>query len=119
MRSLVLGVLIGPISWSVFFLVGYLIAETACTAGILQSSIAGLNLVVVVILAVALLAILVTGFGSLRSYRRWRAQSSDARQTEDLATFLALVGTALNVLFALAIVSTALGLIYLEPCSWT
>lgn len=122
-RALVLSMLIGPLGWGVFFLVGYLIAEAACQTRILHNSVAGLNLVVVVVLGLALLALLVTGGGAIWNYRRWRERAWNGirgdRKTEDLATFFALVSMALNVLFALAIVLTALGMLFLEPCQWT
>lgn len=139
-RALALSALIGPLSWTAFFIVGYLIAEAVCIglpggistqgegAGFWQSSVAGMSPVVVVLVALAAVAALVSAGGALWSYRRWRAadrpeeqtrEGEHVQQTEDLDAFLALAATGLNVLFALAIVVTALSMIFLVPCRWT
>ena len=117
--SLVLALLIGPFSWSLFFLVGYLIAEAACMVGFFQGTFAGFNLVLVVVVALGLLATAVTAWGAFSSYRRWRSSSSDPQQTEDLATFLALAAMLLNLLFLVANLTTALGMLFILPCQWT
>lgn len=128
LRTLALSALVGPISWSTFFIVGYLIAEAACIAGFWQSNVAGLSLVVVVIIALAAVFTLLSAGVSVWTFRRWRAadqreqqtrEGEHVQQTEDLGAFLALAATGLNVLFALAIVITAVSMIFLVPCRWT
>lgn len=128
LRALALGGLIGPLSWSAFFIAGYLIAEAACTGGFWQTDVAGLSLVVIVIVALAVVATLVAAGGAVWAYRRWRAaerpeqqtrEGEHMQQTEDLGAFLALAATGLNALFALATIVTALSMIFLVPCRWT
>lgn len=128
LRSLALSALVGPISWSAFFIIGYLIAEAACVGGFWQSNVAGLSLVVVVIVALATVFTLISAGAAVWTYRRWRAaddrerqtrEGEHVQQTEDLGAFLALAATGLNVLFALAIVITAASMIFLVPCRWT
>ncbi len=128
LRALALSGLVGPLSWSAFFLVGYLIAEAACVGGFWQSNVAGLSLVVVVIVALAAVFTLISAGAAVWTYRRWRAadererqtrEGEHVQQTEDLGAFLALAATGLNLLFALAIVITAVSMIFLVPCRWT
>lgn len=118
-RRLVLTMLVGPLSWSLFFLVGYLVAEAACLSGLLQSTVAGLDLLVVVVVALGLVAALVSTASAIWAYRRWRAQRDAGDQGDELASFLALASLLLGALFTLAILTTALSFIFLEPCSWT
>lgn len=117
-RRLVGAMLAGALSWSLYFLAGYLLAEAACLAGLLDSTVAGLDLLVVVLLALGLVAALVAAYAAWWSYRRWRA-GRDAREGDELATFLALASSLLNGLFTLTILVTVLSLIFVEPCSWT
>lgn len=128
LRALALSALVGPISWTAFFIIGYLIAEAACTAGFWQSNVAGMSLVVVVIIALAAVFTLLSLAAAVWTYRRWRSANARERQTregehvqqtEDLGAFLALAATGLNVLFALAIIITAASMIFLVPCRWT
>lgn len=127
-RKLILSALVGPLSWSAFFLVGYLLAEAACIGGFWQREVAGMSLVVIVVVALALVAALASAGSALWSYRRWRAadrpeqqtrKGEHVQQTEDLAAFLALAGLLLNLLFTLATIVTALSMIFLVPCRWT
>lgn len=128
LRRLALSALIGPISWSAFFIVGYLIAEAACIGGFWQDNVAGMSLVVLVIIGLAVVATVVAAGGAVWTYRRWRAaerpeeqtrEGEHVQQTEDLGAFLALAATGLNLLFALATIVTALSMIFLVPCRWT
>lgn len=128
LRALALSALVGPLSWSAFFLVGYLIAEAACIAGFWQSNVAGVSLVVLVVVALAAVFTLISLAAAVWTYRRWRAadereeqtrEGEHVQQTEDLGAFLALAATGLNVLFALAIIITAVSMIFLAPCRWT
>ncbi|MDT8305779.1 MAG: hypothetical protein RRC07_07570 [Anaerolineae bacterium] len=116
---LVLAPLLGPVTWSIFFLAGYLLAEAACQVGLLQSTVAGLDLLVFVVLVLGLVAAAVSAAGALWAYRRWRTAGDQAPEEDNLTAFLALAAILLNVLFTLATLMTALGLIFLEPCSWT
>jgi len=117
--SLALSLLIGPVSWSVFFMAGYLVAEAACVVGGLERNVAGLNLVVVVVLGIALIAGAVTAWGAVWSHRRWQSSGEESDDTEALQPFLARAATLINILFLVAIVMTAIGMLFILPCQWT
>lgn len=117
--SYVLSLLIGPLSWATFFMVGYLVAEASCEAGMLQSNVGGFDLVVVVVVALGLLATLISAWGALWGYRRWRDSGRNPDETEDQGAFLALATLLLNLLFLLATLMTAVGMLFILPCQWT
>lgn len=111
--------LVGPVSWTIFFIAGYLVAEAACVAGTLEQNVGGFNLVVIVVVALALIAAAVTAWAALWGYRRRRAADADMDDSEDLHTFLATATMLLNGLFLLAIVITAVAMFFILPCQWT
>lgn len=117
--SLALSLLIGPLSWTVFFIVGYLVAEAACIVGGLERNVAGYNLVVVVVVALGLVASAVAAWGALWSHRRWRASGAEPDDTEALQPFLARAATLINILFLLGTLMTAAGMLFILPCQWT
>lgn len=116
--GLLLVTLIGPLSWTVFFLAGYLTAEASCFLGLFQRMAAGLDLLVLIAFSLGLVATLVSGLSAIYAYRRWRRERAIGSETENVNTFLALVALLLGALFALANLTTALSFIFLEPCSW-
>jgi len=110
--------LIGPLSWGVFFLAGYLTAEASCFLGLFQRTAAGLDLLVVIDAALGLVATLISGLSAVYAFRRWRRERATGSETENVNAFLALMAALLGALFALANLTTAFSFIFLAPCSW-
>lgn len=130
-------VLTGPLTWSVYFLVGYGLIEAACKAGLLEAQLLGLTVLSLVILALTLVALLVTLYAGFVAYRNWRpigthrelamgqgpvapmGQNADdrpSRPDEDAGRFMGFAGVLLNALFSLLILVTGLPALVLNPC---
>ena len=121
--ALALSPLVGPLSWTVFFIVGYLVAEAGCTVGGWAQAGGGLRYgpwhLVVAVAALALLASGVIVWGALRSYRRWRRAVEETDDPEANVPFMARAALILNLLFLLVTATTAVGLFFTLPCQWT
>jgi biopolymer transport protein ExbB/TolQ len=133
LRSLWFGVLAGPITWTVHFLVGYGLVEVACRLRLLESQLLGLTALSVIILVLTLVALLVTLYAGFLAYRNWRrmqverregvkqrreaAERSDQRRlVEESGRFMAFGGVLLNGLFSFVILVTGIPVLILPPC---
>jgi hypothetical protein len=120
-RGLLFGLLAAPIAWATLHMFDYLWIETACQAGLLGGTLAGLGGVAWVVLAATLIALVVAVVAGILSFRRWRALR-DAQAARDLdpvearSSFLALSGVLVSALFALLIVMTGVPVLLVAPC---
>lgn len=124
-RLLWLGLLSGPIIYSVYFLAGYLFVEISCRTGLLQSHLWGISMISVVVLVLTLLALTLTLFVGFLAYRRWRQMEErdvksveHGRLAEGPEQFMTFAGFVLNGLFAIIILLTGIPALLLWPCGW-
>lgn len=110
--------LVGPIAYSVFFVIGYLLVEAACRTGILLKQVAGIPLALLLVVALGLLTLALIAYGGIRAYRAWSTWRDQDLLAEGRDEFMALAALILVALFGLATVLTALSVLVLEPCRW-
>lgn len=122
LRPLWFSVLVGPLVYSIYFLVGYMTAEAACKADLLNFTFLGMDGLAVTELILTLLSVVIIASGFVIAWRTWRPQSLRAHGEqageESASRFLAFGGLVLNPLFILVTVATGGALIFLQPCSW-
>ena len=115
-----LSLLAGPLTWSGFFLIGYVLAEFGCKGGWLRGQIAGLPTASVVIAVLTVAALGLSIWAGWRTWRRWGAIRADPdaqlSRVEERQRFMTLGGLLLSGLFSLAIVLTGIPAVVLEPC---
>lgn len=111
--------LVGPITYIVYFIAVYLLAEAACRMGILMAPVLGIPLLLGLVVVVGLPVLALIGYGGGLAYRAWRARPDAGPAVEDRDAFMALAALTLTVLFGLATVLTALSVIVTNPCRWT
>lgn len=118
-RLLWVGLLSGPIIYSLHFLVVYFLVETACHTDQLRGAILGWNLISFWVLIITVSAALITAVSALFAWRQWRrlfgAQLVRLELSQPLLTFL---GVWLNLFFTLLIVLTGLPALFLVVCDW-
>lgn len=120
-RGLLFGLLAAPIAWAALHMFDYFVIETACRAGLLGGTFAGLTGVAWVVLAATLVALVVSVVAGVLSYRRWRATSDpqdagELNPVEARSSFLALSGVLVSALFILLIVMTGAPVLAIAPC---
>ncbi|HSO27201.1 MAG TPA: hypothetical protein VLS48_03975, partial [Anaerolineales bacterium] len=73
-----LGILLlsGPVTWSIYFLLGYMLVEASCASPFLGGSIGGLRTVSAVIIILTLLALGLTFYAGQHAYRRWQSEKT-------------------------------------------
>lgn len=114
--------LAGPIIWTVYFLVSYSLAEFGCRGGWLAGTLAGLPAASVVVVALTLVALAVSGLATYRTFRRWQRSQGDPNgdkgwfQVEDRHRFMVLAGLLLDVLFTFLILLSGIPALMLIPC---
>ena len=96
-RSLLIGLLAGPVIWAVHFLVVYVISESVCMGGQLPFPLISTTVILIAVVLVTLAAMSFVVWMGLRSYRLWTAQSYNdsqgaAIETDKRTPFLALSG---------------------------
>ncbi|HEX6386176.1 MAG TPA: hypothetical protein VF177_16010 [Anaerolineae bacterium] len=124
-RVLWLGLLSGPVIYSVYFLAGYLLVDIACQANLLAYTVLGLSLISVVVLGLTLVALALSLYASFVTYRRWQRMrgtfeldDEHRRLTEGPEQFMTFGGLLLNALFAFLILVTGISALVLWPCGW-
>lgn len=120
-RLLWLGLLAGPVVYSLYFVAGYLFAEATCTADLLRFRVLGLEAVSFWIVMVTLAAAAITGIStaiSLRYWRRTRLESESDRAERSYPPFMAFVGAWLGGFFTLLILLTGVPALFLVICDW-
>jgi hypothetical protein len=109
-------VLLPPIIWSVYHLVGYFLVEVACQADWLTGMILGMRTLTAVVLFLTLLALLGTLW---TGWRAWQAASSNGNHGsggENRERFLGIVGSTFSIILVLTILADGASMIALRPC---
>lgn len=119
-RALLFGLLSGPLAWTVYFVVGYMVAEAGCYVPVLRQSASGLGLsrLSLLVIALALPALAVNLYGVARTWQRWRALGGGPAEASEVTRFLSLSGLVLNLIFLLAILLIVIPIFFLDPCVW-
>jgi hypothetical protein len=118
-RSVATRLLAAPVSYSLYFLIGYFGVEIACTLGFLQFSVAGMNAMVLTVLGLTALTLVVILLFGWPAYRQWRrARDIPDESGGDAERFAAAAGTGLALFFALLTVLTGVAVLTLNPCGW-
>jgi hypothetical protein len=111
-----------PVIYIIYFIVGYFLAEVACSLGILQFDLAGMNAMVLIELVLTFLALAAIVMLGRRPYRRWRRKppAHDARWVSggDAGRFAAVTGLGLTLYFALLTLLTGVAVLLVNPCRW-
>lgn len=121
--SLWLGVLGSPVAWFLHLVLVYTIAEATCVSGFPGFSALGLHGGVLLILAVTLFTMLLTGASGLLAHgtgRRLTRQHGDRERSGDrgVGPHMTRGGRYLSVLFLFIIAfETIPVLFYLNPCA--
>jgi hypothetical protein len=120
-RTLWLGLLAGPLTWIVYFMIGYLLVEAVCKSDFLNFSLLGLPAVSTIILILTAIGVFITIYAGFISYRKWRqgpeAESLIGEQlSHKPVRFMALAGLLLSGLFTLIILMTGISVFILRPC---
>ena len=121
-RSLWLGLLAGPIVWSLYFIGGYALSEAACYLGFLDGTLLGFNALTTILLLLTTVAfVAIVGIGWL-DYQNWRRLRSrrykevTVGQIDDYGSFMAVVGLMLSGLSALLTLVIGLAVPFLPMC---
>lgn len=121
-RALWRGFLAGPITWIVYFMIGYLLVEVVCKSDFLNFSLLGFPAVSAIILLLTIISVFITLYSGFANYRKWQQAPGDKGLdfTEQLdpgpVRFMALAGLLLSGLFALIILMTGISVFMLRPC---
>lgn len=117
-RILWLGLLVGPVVYALYFVIGYLLVEFACQTGTLQRTVGGLSFYAVLVLALTLLAALITLLTGLSNIHRWRRHALTHGKTESAVPFMIFGGVLLSVFFTSLILLTGIPVLVLQSCRW-
>ncbi len=128
-RSLVIGMLAGPVVWIVYFMIGYVLIEAACKTPLFGFSLAGLMGISIIVIGLTLVALVVLVWTGRMAYHHWlQLRDVVEPETEGEASFssewlsvghgrfMAFTGLLLNSLFAIIIFATGLPALLLWPC---
>lgn len=117
LRPLWFSILVGPIVYSIYFLVGYMVAEAACKADLLRFTFLGMDGLAATELLLTVITVAIIGAGIPVALRVWQRTDVPPRE-ESVARFLAFGALLLNPLFILTTAVTGGVLVFLQPCSW-
>ena len=117
-RILWLGLLVGPVVYALYFIIGYLLVEFACQTGSLQRIVGGLSFYAVLVLALTLLAALITFLTGLSNIQRWRRHAVTNGDAESAVPFMIFGGVLLSVFFTSLILLTGIPVLVLQSCRW-
>lgn len=118
-RWLWLGLLGGPVIYSLHFLIVYFLVEAACRANLLRFEVLGLNGISFWVALLTLAAALATAYTAWAAYRTWqRLRGADKVRLEGTPALLALSGLWLSGGFTLLILLTGLPALVLTVCDW-
>lgn len=119
-RGLIFGLLSGPVTYMVHFLLVYFLAEGGCRAGLARVQWFGWNAIYVGVIALTLVAAAITAGATLYCYRRWQQYKEyDDTDPEAYPRFLSLAGLLLNGYHTIVILLTGLPVPMLVLCEWT
>lgn len=117
-RILWLGLLVGPVIYALYFITGYLVVEFACNTGALQRTVGGLSFAAVLVLALTLLAALITLLTGLSNVHRWRRYTASHSDAENAVPFMLFGGVLLSIFFTSLILLTGIPVLVLQSCRW-
>jgi hypothetical protein len=118
-RRAVIHLLAGPVIYSVYFMIGYLLAEVGCKTTFLSGSLFGIHAVSVAILLLTAISAGVLLYETMLSFRNWRQYRGNAdEQSEIRRPFLWLAGFIQSVYFLGLTVVTGVSVFALDPCVW-
>ncbi len=111
----------GPIVYSLYFLIGYLLAEASCVAGTLRYRLLGLEAISFWIILLTVVAAAITAYSTVVALRHWQQAEHGATATtaeHGYPPFMAFVGAWLNGLFTLFILLSGVPAYFLVLCDW-
>lgn len=116
----------GPVVYSVYFVAGYLFAETVCTTGAVMGTVLGLEALSFWIVVLTVLAAAVTTYSTVLAFGYWRrlgpgdnaTQPAPADDEHGYAEFMAFVGMGLSAIFTFVILLTGAPALFLTLCDW-
>lgn len=117
LRAFWLAGLLGPIAYSIYFLLGYMLAEAACKADLLRFRFLGMAGLAATELLLTLLTAAIIGGGMVLTLRLWQRTAGQPLE-QSAARFLAFCALWLNPFFILTTLVTGGALLFLQPCSW-
>ncbi len=117
LRPLWFSLLVGPIAYSIYFLVGYMVAEAACKADLLRFTFLGMEGLAATEALLTVVTVGIIGAGLPIAVRTYQ-QTATGESEQNAARFLAFGALFLNPLFILTTAATGGALIFLQPCSW-
>lgn len=116
-------VLVGPVVWSVYFILGYLAVELSCRTDFLRFNLFGVSALLVSIVVLTLITFAVTVYSGFLAFISWRKQKNDVLRygdnrykREEPGQFMTLAGAILSALFSLTILLSGLPVFFLQPC---
>ena len=112
-----IGFLAGPVIYIVYFIAVWALGEFGCLAGIQQLTLYGQNPIRLGVLALTVVAALVTLIIGIVAFRRWRQLREAPEQNGgNYAKFMSFVGAWLNGFFTLAILLNAIPVLLGSGC---
>ncbi|MBI1299899.1 hypothetical protein GC175_33660 [bacterium] len=110
----------GPVVYTIYFLLGYLFVEAACSADLFTFNVLGLDMITFLVIVFTVLAAAVTGYGLFLSLRIWRRThgTNDATDDAGYVPFMAFTGAWMSGLFTLVILLTGVPALYVVLCDW-
>jgi hypothetical protein len=109
------GVLAGPVAWSVEMIVGYGVEEIACSSGTVGEEIVGVGVEPIIVLLTLILGA-VTGAAGLLAFGCLRRLRSSEAATSARAEWMAIVGIATSAIFLIMILVNLFSLVVLGVC---
>ena len=115
-----IGVLTGPIMWSLHLIVTWGLIEIACEMGLATIAVFGISLVYLLIVAATILLLGATILAGIVAYQDWRRGGGGSfldDEAEQAHPFMSFCGVIVSALFGLAIVLATYPILLLRPCA--
>jgi hypothetical protein len=115
-----LGLLTGPIMWSLHLIVAWMLIEALCETGLAVVPVLGIGLAYLIISAATVLLLGATIAAGIVAYQDWRRGGGGNLaddEAEKARPFLAFGGVMSSILFGFAIALATYPLLLLPPCA--
>lgn len=112
-RNLWLGLLAGPLAWSVYFTVGYLFIEAACRKATPITPLLGVAWPSLVVVLLTIITLSIIGYAGRFTFQWWQQ-----RDRPEYSRFMGQAGFLLSGLFALVVLLTGIPALVLAPCAF-
>lgn len=113
---LLMGVLAGPVIYSIYFMAVYLLVEAACRARLLQGTVGGLTGLQGAVVGLTVASVVITLALARFAYRDVQAATSvDAERNQ---RFMVQIGLWLSGFFVVVTLVTGMPILFLAVCSW-